>query len=280
MKKKIFIGSIVLILIGIIIVIAAGFNVDLQYRAHKSVIVPIGENINISDINQITNEIFGKEKAIVSEAGLYNDEFVIDIADVSDDQINSLKNKINEKYNVNQKIYVQISDEYNIDDVKAVANEVFGKEDSVVKKSEDNERYAEIEANMITESDLENLNNKINEKFNLTNDVESINAENVIMKRDMPRVRLTDMAKQYILYTIIGTIIVAIYFAIRYMKLGIMKVLGTSIVAIVISELSYMSIIAITRIAIDKIVIIAAFAIYMIVLTLLNKEFEEKLIKQ
>ena len=262
MKKKVFIGSIVLILVGIIVVVAAGFNVDLQYRAHKSIIVPIGQNVNMSDITAITNEVFGKGKAVVSMAGLYNDEVVIDIADVNDDQINSLKNKINEKYNVSQKIRVPISDEYNIDDVKAVANEVFGKEDSVVKKVEDNEKYAEIEANMITEKDMENLNNKLNEKFNLTNDVKSVSAENVVMKRDMPRVRLTDMAKQYIFYTIIATIIVIVYFAIRFIKLGIVKVLGTSILAIAISELVYMSIIAITRVAINKIVIIAAFAIY------------------
>lgn len=280
MKKKIFIGSIVLILIGIIIVIATGFNVDIQYRAHKSIIVPIGENVNISDINAITNEVFGKGKAVVSKGGLYNDEIIIDIADVNDDQINNLKNKLNEKYNVSQKIYVTISDEYNIDDVKSVANEVFGKEDSIVNKSKDNAKYAEIEANIVTESDLENLNNKINEKFNLTNDIKSVNAENVIIKKDMPRVRLTDMAKQYILYTLIATIIVMIYFAIRYIKLGIVKVLGTSIAVVVISELLYMSIIAITRIAIDKIVIIAAFAIYILSLILLNKELEKKLEKQ
>lgn len=280
MKKKIFIGSIVLILIGIIIVIATGFNVDIQYRAHKSIIVPIGENVNISDINAITNEVFGKGKAVVSKGGLYNDEIIIDIADVNDDQINNLKNKLNEKYNVSQKIYVPITDEYNIDDVKSVANEVFGKEDSIVNKSKDNAKYAEIEANIVTESDLENLNNKINEKFNLTNDIKSVNAENVIIKKDMPRVRLTDMAKQYILYTLIATIIVMIYFAIRYIKLGIVKVLGTSIAVVVISELLYMSIIAITRIAIDKIVIIAAFAIYILSLILLNKELEKKLEKQ
>lgn len=280
MKKKIFIGSIVLILIGVIIVIAAGFNVDLQYRAHKSIVVPIGENVNISDVNAMANEVFGKGKAVVSKAGLYNDEFIIDIADVNDDQINSLKNKINEKYNINQKIYVPISDEYNIDDVKAVANEVFGKENSVVKKVEDNERYAEIEANMITEKDIENLNNKLNEKFNLTNDVKSVSAENVVMKKDMPRVRLTDMAKQYIFYTIIATIIVIVYFVIRFVKLGIIKVVGTSIATLIMSELVYISIIAITRIAIDKIVIIAAFAIYIFTLILLNKELEKKLIKQ
>ena len=92
----------------------------------------------------------------------------------------------------------------------------------------------------------------------------------------MPRVRLTDMAKQYLFYTIIATIIVLVYFAIRFRKLGIAKVMLESISTIVFSELLYMAIIAITRASINKIIIIAAFAIYICVLTYLNKKYIDK----
>ena len=281
MKKKLCILSVIIMIIGLIVVIAVGYNVDLKYKVHKSITVPIGEDFNISDISQITDEIFGKNNVSLEKAGVYNDSVIINVADVSNEQIVNLKNKINEKYNIVQKIYISIGDDYSVDDIKTIANEVFStfvfsKEDTNVEKSKDNEKYVSIEANLITEQDLESLNNKINEKYNLTNKTSSISASNVIKSKEMPRVRLTDMAKQYLFYTIIATIIVLVYFAIRFRKLGIAKVMLESISTIVFSELLYMAIIAITRASINKIIIIAAFAIYICVLTYLNKKYIDK----
>lgn len=276
MKKKLCILSVIIMIIGLIVVIAVGYNVDLKYKVHKSITVPIGEDFNISDISQITDEIFGKNNVSLEKAGVYNDSVIINVADVSDEQIVNLKNKINEKYNIVQKIYISIGDDYSVDDIKTIANEVFSKEDTNVEKSKDNEKYVSIEANLITEQDLESLNNKINEKYNLTNKTSSISASNVIKSKEMPRIRLTDMAKQYLFYTIIATIIVLVYFAIRFRKLGIAKVMLESISTIVFSELLYMAIIAITRASINKIIIIAAFAIYICVLTYLNKKYIDK----
>lgn len=276
MKKKLCILSVIIMIIGLIVVIAVGYNVDLKYKVHKSITVPIGEDFNISDISQITDEIFGKNNVSLEKAGVYNDSVIINVADVSDEQIVNLKNKINEKYNIVQKIYISIGDDYSVDDIKTIANEVFSKEDTNVEKSKDNEKYVSIEANLITAQDLESLNNKINEKYNLTNKTSSISASNVIKSKEMPRVRLTDMAKQYLFYTIIATIIVLVYFAIRFRKLGIAKVMLESISTIVFSELLYMAIIAITRASINKIIIIAAFAIYICVLTYLNKKYIDK----
>lgn len=276
MKKKLCILSVIIMIIGLIVVIAVGYNVDLKYKVHKSITVPIGEDFNISDISQIADEIFGKNNVSLEKAGVYNDSVIINVADVSDEQIVNLKNKINEKYNIVQKIYISIGDDYSVDDIKTIANEVFSKEDTNVEKSKDNEKYVSIEANLITEQDLESLNNKINEKYNLTNKTSSISASNVIKSKEMPRVRLTDMAKQYLFYTIIATIIVLVYFAIRFRKLGIAKVMLESISTIVFSELLYMAIIAITRASINKIIIIAAFAIYICVLTYLNKKYIDK----
>lgn len=276
MKKKLCILSVIIMIIGLIVVIAIGYNVDLKYKVHKSITVPIGEDFNISDISQITDEIFGKNNVSLEKAGVYNDNVIINVANVSDEQIVNLKNKINEKYNIAQKIYISIGDDYSVDDIKTIANEVFSKDNTNVEKSKDNEKYVSIEANLITEQDLESLNNKINEKYNLTNKTSSISASNVIKSEEMPRVRLTDMAKQYLFYTIIATIIVLVYFAIRFRKLGIAKVMLESISTIVFSELLYMAIVAITRASINKIIIIAAFAIYICVLTYLNKKYIDK----
>ena len=81
------------------------------------------------------------------------------------------------------------------------------------------------------------------------------------------------MAKQYVIYISIATILVLVYFAIRFRKLGISKVLIKSVLLLAFSEIFYMAIIAVTRYPIDKPVIIASIAIYLIVLTYLNKNF-------
>lgn len=280
MKKKSLIISIILVIIGIIIVAVKGFNVDLMYRAHKAIIIPMGTEYNLKDIEVITNEVFGKEEVILEKAGLYNDEVIINVKEVSNEQIESLKNKINEKFEVKQDILILIGDNYNVDDVKNIAKEVFAKENINVQKFEEDEKYVSIEAEVVSQSELEMLNNKINEKFGLTNEVGSIKADQLIKNNDMPRVRLTDMAKQYIFYTIIATVLVLVYFAIRFRKLGIAKVLGTTLVSLVFAEVLYMSIIAITRFPINKLVIIAGFAIYLIILTYLNKKYIDKNVKQ
>lgn len=273
MKKKLFMIAMIITIIGIIIVAIKGFNVNLEYRAHQTINIPIGSEYNIEDIKTITNDIFGNEKVQLEKAGLYNDEVMINVQNVSEEQIENLRKKINEKYNIKQNITISIGKEYNVEDIKSIAKEVFEKEDVKVEKSSEDENYVVIESELISEKTLETLNNKINEKYELQNTTSSIGASQIITANEIGRVRLTDMAKQYIIYISIATILVLIYFAIRFRKLGVSKVLIKSVLLLAFSEIFYMAIIAVTRYPIDKPVVIAAIAIYLIVLTYLNKNF-------
>lgn len=273
MKKKLFMIAMIITIIGIIIVAIKGFNVNLEYRAHQTINIPIGSEYNIEDIKTITNDIFGNEKVQLEKAGLYNDEVMINVQNVSEEQIENLRKKINEKYNIKQNITISIGKEYNVEDIKSIAKEVLEKEDVKVEKSSEDENYVVIESELISEKTLETLNNKINEKYELQNTTSSIGASQIITANEIGRVRLTDMAKQYIIYISIATILVLIYFAIRFRKLGVSKVLIKSVLLLAFSEIFYMAIIAVTRYPIDKPVVIAAIAIYLIVLTYLNKNF-------
>lgn len=281
MKKKLSIVAIIITIIGIIVVAVKGYNVDLRYRAHQSISASIGTDFSIDDIKSITNEVFGKDEVQIEKAGIYQDEVYINAKEISDDQLNNLKTKLNEKYNIKQNIKIPMGEnEYSVEDVKVIANEVFGKEDTNVKKYEEDESYVSIEASLISEDELENLNNKINEKYSLTNKTTSIGVTQLIIKNDVPRVRLMDMAKQYVLFVAIATALILVYFIIRFRKLGILKVLKHTIFLLIISEVLYMSIIAITRYPIDKLSMIAALAIYVIVLTYINKKFSEELVEK
>ena len=273
MKKKLFIVAIVVVIVAAFIVAAIGFNVDIKYREHTSIIVPIGEKYNMSDVKKITDEVFANKEVVLENSGLYDDELSIRVADASDEQIETLKNKMNEKFNIAQKIYVPIKDEYNVEDVQAAVKEALGKDDVKVEKEEESPKYASIEVNLLTEKDVEKINEKINEKLEISNQSSAINASNVITSVRVPRVRLIDMAKQYILFTGIATLIVIVYFAIRFKKIGIKDVIQDSITVLVFAELLYMSVIAIVRFPINKLVVMGAYAVYFAVLTYLNAKY-------
>ena len=275
MKKKLFIVAIIMIIVAAFIVAAIGFNVDMKYRKHTSIIVPIGETFNVGDIQKITNEVFGKN-VVIEKSGLYDDEVSIRVSDATDEQIENLKNKINEKYHVAQKVYVPISENYNVEDVQAAVKEALGMEEVKVEKEADNETYAAIELSLLTEKDIEKINNKINEKLNVQNDVTSISSTNVITFVKVPRVRLIDMAKQYVVFTVIATIAVIAYYVIRYRKLGVKDVLQDAMTVLVFSELLYMSIIAIVRFPVNKLIVMGAYAVYFAILVYLNARYMVK----
>jgi len=280
MKKKILTVSIIVMIIAAFIVAAIGFNVDIKYRSHTSIIIPLGESYNMEDIKKITTEVFGKADIVIEKSGVYDDEVSIRVAEASDEQITALKNKINEKYNITQNIYVLIGDEYDVETVKEAVKDVIGKDDFKVEKESENEKYASIEANVLAEKDIEAINDKINEKFGLSNKASSISGSNIITKQSIPRVRLTDMAKQYILFSGISAIVVLAYFVIRYRKLGIKDVVQDAVTILAFAELLYMSIIAITRFPINKLIVIGAFAVYFAIITYLNARYMNKSEKQ
>lgn len=273
MKKKLFGITIIVVIIGIIVVALKGFNVNFKYKEHKAITIPINTDFNINDIQSIADEMFGKNTCYLEKAGIYNDEVIINVKDITEEQIESLKNKVNEKYEIKQKINIKIKEEYNLDDIKAIINDTISKEVINVEKSNDDATYVVIESRIITEDELENLNRKINEKYQLSNTTSSIGATQIITITDIPRVRLIDMAKQYELYIAIASVIILVYFAIRFKDIGLARTVLGTILAIILSELLYMSIIAITRYPIDKMAIIGAIAIYMLVVTFLNARF-------
>lgn len=278
MKKKLFGLAIVIIIIGIIIVFVKGFNINLKYRAHKAISIPIGVEYNTEDIKSITDEVFGKEKVQIEKAGLYNDEVIVNVKKVSKEQIENLRKKVNEKYNIKQNITISIGEEYNVEDIKEIAKNVFEKDDVNVEKYSEDESYVVIESEIITEEKLEELNDKINSKYELQNNTSS-GASKVITVNNLGKVTLTDMAKQYKNYMIIATIVILAYFVIRFRKLGWANVLVKSIIMLAFSELLYMSILAIIRYPIDKLAIMGAIAIYIIVVTYINKKFIDRTVK-
>ena len=85
MKNKILRGLAIVILVGIIITVAVGFNVDMCYRDYNLVDIKIGQDFNINDIKTITNEVFQKQNVEIQKAGVYSDNVVIKVNNITDE---------------------------------------------------------------------------------------------------------------------------------------------------------------------------------------------------
>ena len=104
MKKIIKILLLCLIIVGIVCMATLKFNIGLKYSANVQIGVNIGKEFNLTDIKSIAQETFGTNNVSVQYIELYKDMAQITVKEASDEQIEQLNTKINEKYEVDNKI--------------------------------------------------------------------------------------------------------------------------------------------------------------------------------
>lgn len=206
MKKIVYAVLAVIIIIGIIVIATVGFNVDVIYSNHREVKVYVGKDYDINEVNQIVNEVISNEKVVINSVEKFNDSFVIKAKGISDEQVENLKQKISEKY--------EISEE---------------NKDSMIKVS------------------------------------------------DVGSFRIRDLIKPYKLPVIIATVIILAYMAIRYKKLGIVKVILQEILVLAIAGSLLLSIIAITRCPVNRLFIPAGLTVYILTIITTNLQFTKQL---
>ena len=111
-SKQLKIVLIVLIIIaGIAMIAVKGFNFDLKYQDTQRVELYLETEFNISDIKQITNEVFGNQRVMIQKVEVFEDSVSITTTSISYEQKNNLITKVNEKYGTELKAEdIQIED--------------------------------------------------------------------------------------------------------------------------------------------------------------------------
>ena len=98
-SKQLKIILIVLVIIaGIVMIAVKGFNFDLKYQDTQRVELYLRTEFNISDIRQITDEVFGNQKVMIQKVEVFEDSVSITTTSISEEQKSNLITKINEKY--------------------------------------------------------------------------------------------------------------------------------------------------------------------------------------
>lgn len=176
-------------------------------------------------------------------------------------------------YSQNTRINLYIGKEYNIDDIKNIAQEVFGTKDIAYQKIEKFNEAVSIIVKEASDEQVENLKTKIQEKYQIET------TDNLVKEIEVAHFRLRDMIKPYIIPVVISTAILLIYIVIKYIKLGVIKVILTLILRLAVVEAVAFSIIAICRLHVGIYTMPILLAIYVLVTLLTTMGYENELEK-
>lgn len=173
------------------------------------------------------------------------------------------------KYSENTQISINIGKKFEVNDIKQITNEVFKNQTALVQVIELYEDMVQITIEEATSEQIEKLNTKINEKYEIENAISDIGV------MQSANVRLRDIAKPYILPISIASIIIILYTMIVYRKLGVWKVLYTMAINIVVPQAILISLYAVIRLPINRLTVIISIIVYIISITWMTWHLNE-----
>ena len=181
-------------------------------------------------------------------------------------------------YSENVEIDVYVGKTFDRKDIEGIVSEVFPEERVIIQEIEMfNDMFSLTLKDNRSEDELntkiEELNNKINEKYGTENKVEDITVTH------NSKIRLSDILIPYAVTIGISVVVILVFVGVRYRKLGVIRILITYLLSIGASELFLLSIIAITRFPINRLVIPVGLVLFVIVVTILGLKNESKLKK-
>lgn len=176
-----------------------------------------------------------------------------------------------------KEIDIYIGQEFENKDIYKIAKEVLQNQKVEVQKVELYEDMVSISAQDVSEEQLTELNTKINEKYGIQNKVEQLVITHV------PNTRVRDIIKPYILPIAISYIIIIIFFIIyniiyshKGRETNTIKTVAKSAFLIILVEMLYLSILAITRLEINRLTIPISIILYIITTIAIILKLEKK----
>ena len=177
------------------------------------------------------------------------------------------------KYAAHEQIDVVIGKDFNLSDVKAITDGVFGNRQVLLRKIELFEDAVAIDVKYTTEEELNTLKDKFNEVYGL--ELQTLESKAI------DNVRIRDMVSPYIKPILISFVILLVYVAIKYRKIAknaIYKAPLSLLITQIILQASLISIIAITRIPFSKLTMPLLTILGLISCMIWLKNIEKKLL--
>lgn len=160
------------------------------------------------------------------------------------------------KYSETTQISIKIGKEFEISDIQKIADEVFEKQNVIVQYVELYKDMVQITVKDASEEQIKNLNEKVNEKYEINNEISDI------LVTEQSNVKLRDIAKPYILPVVTVSVITILYVMIAFRKLGIGQVLYNTLMNMVSTQAILAGIYAVVRIPINRLTMVTAMILY------------------
>lgn len=177
-------------------------------------------------------------------------------------------------YAANKEIDIYLETQFEISDIKSLLKEVIGNRKVVIQKVEVYEEIVSIKVKDISDEEIEKLLTKINEEYSLEIKKDDINITN------NPHLRGRDLVKPYIMPIAISVVLVLIYVGIKFYKLNSIEVIANLIGLNILSQLIFISILAIARLPVNKLTLPTSIAIYIATTLAITRNFDNKEVKK
>lgn len=174
-------------------------------------------------------------------------------------------------YEKNNKVELNLGKQFEVKDIKEITNEIFGNQPVLIQPIEVYKDAVSITTTKITDEQKTNLVTKINEKYGTELKADSTEIINI------PNMKIRDLVKPYVTSFAISTVLILVYIAIRYRKLGSIKTMINSLLIIVVGQVVLFSLIAITRIPVGRLTIPMVLIVYVCTLLGITNCLEKKL---
>ena len=151
-------------------------------------------------------------------------------------------------YSNHREVKIFLGKDYNIEDVNKI-----------------------IKAKNISDEQVENLKQKLSEKYEITD------TSNLVTVSDVPSYRIRDIVEPYKWPGLSVTVIVLIVMGSIYRKLGSVKVVLQEGIVLIIAEALLLSVIAIARVPINRLFVPACLFVYILTIIASNIELTRQL---
>lgn len=96
-KKIVYIACVILLVIDIVVTMTIGLRVNLYYGEGYTISFTEEDTIELNDIKSIAKDIWGNDY-VIQRIEFFNDSAKIKVKEATDEQIQQLCDKVNEKY--------------------------------------------------------------------------------------------------------------------------------------------------------------------------------------
>lgn len=256
-NKIVWLIFAILIVAGIVVVALKGFNVSLDLKKHDTLKFIFDQKFEREDVEKVCKEVFKDKKFEVKTVEVFSDAVYVISDTITPEEKDNLLKKLDGLYKA--EISAEVPD----------SGENTDSQETPVEGTESTDsQEAPVESTENTQSQDESVADTLNLVEGVDYDLYTDG-----------NIRLRDVVEPYIVPCVISAIIILIYIAIRYRKVNekLYMTLLEVILKSIVLMLAVLSIVAIFRVEVDRILIPILIFIEIEFLVLKCARYEKKL---